>query len=166
MQLEQIVNRRTQELSARTRSEILASISSALLLIGVIAWRLQVAHERLLQIGLGVAMVWVIISLYVFRRRVWRHDVAAACVDYYRQELERRRDHLRSAWLWHGPLLLACIVLIAVLAGRGNIVFQPLRNALPLLIFLAAWVGFGIWRRRLQAAALQRQIEELDRRNP
>jgi len=38
--LEQIVNRRTEELYSSTRSEILMSIGAALLLVGVVAWRL------------------------------------------------------------------------------------------------------------------------------
>ena len=42
--LEQIVNRRTEELSSSTRSEILMSIGAALLFVGVVAWRL--APER------------------------------------------------------------------------------------------------------------------------
>ncbi len=162
-----IVNRRTRELSARTRSEILIGVASAMLLIGVVAWRLKIAHESLLAFGLAAAIAWVIVSLYLFRRRIWWHDtsrpdaVAATCLEYYRKQLESRRDHLRSAWLWHGPLLLALLMLIAVLRGRANIAFQPLRNALPLIILLAAWVGFGMWRRRIQARELQRQIDEL-----
>jgi hypothetical protein len=165
--LEQIVNRRTQELSARTRSETLISVGSALLLAGVVAWRLEIGHEGRLEFGLAAAIAWVVISLYSFRRRVfWRETslrdaVAATCLEYYRKELERRRDHLRNVWLWHGPLVLASIILIGVLTGRVNIAFQPLRNALPLLVLLAAWVGFGLWRRRLQAKSVQREIDEL-----
>ncbi len=165
--LTQIVCQRTQELSARTRSEIVTSVSAALLLIGVVAWRLEIAHERLLELGLAAAIAWVIVSLYSFRRRIWRHGasrrdaVAATCLEYYRKELERRRAHLRNVWLWHGPFLLALIMLIAVFTGRANIAFQPLRNVLPLIVLLAAWVGFGIWRRRTQARNLQREIAEL-----
>jgi len=165
--LKQIVNLRTQELSARTHSESLTSVGSAVLLIAVVVWRLQIAHGGLLEFGLAAAIAWVIISVYSFRRRIRWHDtarpdaIAATCVEYYRKELERRRDHLRSVWFWHGPLLLASLILIAVLTGKANIAFQPLRNVLPLVILLAAWVGFGIWRRRLQARSLQREIDEL-----
>lgn len=166
MNLEQIVSRRTAELSSSTRSEILMSIGSALLLVGVVAWRLQIAHEGLLKFGFAAAIAWVAISLYGFRRRIWRRDpsrdaVAATGLEYYRRELERRRNHLRNGWLWHGPLALAAIIFIAILTGRANIAFQPLRNVLPLLVLLAAWTGFGIWRRRLQAKDLQREIDEL-----
>lgn len=160
--LEHVVNRRTAELSSSTRGEILMSIGAALLLVGVMAWRLQIAREGLLEFGFAAAIAWVAISVYCFRRRIWRRDaVAATSLEYYRTELERRRDHLRNAWLWHGPLSLAAIIFIAVLTGKANVVFQSLRNVLLLLILLAAWTGFGFWRRRLQAKDLQREIDEL-----
>lgn len=165
--LEQIMKRRTQELFERTRWEILISLGSALLLAGVAAWRLQIGREAMLEFGVVAAIAWVVVSLYAFRRRVFgredlrRSAVAATCLEYYRAELERRRSHLRNGWLWHGPLLLASIILIAVLKGRLNTTYQPIRNALPLLFLLAAWVGFGIWRRRLQARSIQREMDEL-----
>jgi hypothetical protein len=166
--LGQIVNRRTEELYSSTRSEIFMSIGAALLLVGVVAWRLEVAHERFLEFGFAAVIAWVTISLYCFRNRIWRRDpsrpdaVAATCLEYYRTELERRRDHLRNEWLWHGPLSLASIILIAVLTGNANIAFRPLRNVVPLMILLAAWTGFGFWRRRLQAKELQREINEME----
>jgi hypothetical protein len=143
------------------------SICAALLLIGVVAWRLKIAHEGLLGLGFAAAIAWVAVSLYCFRRMIWRWDrsrrdaVAAPSMEYYRTELERRRDHLKNAWLWHGPLFLASVIFVAVLTGRANIAFQPLRNVLPLFVLLTAWTAFGIWRRRLQAKDLQREIDEL-----
>jgi CHASE2 domain-containing sensor protein len=165
--LEQIVNRRAEELYSSTRSEILMSIGAALLLVGVVAWRIAPARDPLQEFGFAAVIAWVAISLYAFRHRIWRREpprpdtVAATGQEYYRRELEQRRDHLRNAWLWHGPLFLACIILVAVLAGKAFFVFQPLRNALPLLILLAVWTGFGFWRRRRQASELQREIDEM-----
>jgi hypothetical protein len=167
VRLEQVVNRRAEELSSSSRSEILMSIGAALLLVGVMAWRLEVAREGVLQLGFAAAIAWVAITLYGFRRRIWRRDasrrdaVAATGLEYYRTELERRRDHLRNGWIWHGPLALASLILIAVFTGRTNVAFQPLRNILPLLVLLGAWTGFGLWRRRLQARDLQREIDEI-----
>ena len=170
--LEQIVNRRTEELYSRTRSEILMSIGAALLLAGVVAWRIAPAHDRLQEFGFTAVIAWVVISLYRFRHRIWRRgpvrpDTAAATgLEYYRNVLERRRDHLRNAWLWHGPLFLACMILIAIWTGiwTGSTfyAFHSLRNVLPLVVLLAGWTGFGYWHRRLQARELQREIDEID----
>jgi hypothetical protein len=166
MDLKQIVERRTEQLSFSTRWEILASIAATLLLVGVMAWRLEFAHEGLLEVGFAAAIAWMAISLYVFRGRIWgrparRDAVAASGSEFYRRQLERRRDHLRNEWLWHGPLFLASGLFVAILAGKANIAFRSLRSVVPLLALLVAWTGFGIWRRRLQARALQREIDEM-----
>ena len=167
--LEQIVNRRTEELSSSTRSEIVMSMGAALLFVGVMVWRLAPTYERLQEVGFAAVIAWVVISLYRFRRRMWtrspsRPDAAAAtCLEYYRKELEGRRDHLRNAWLWHGPLFLACATLIAIVI-RGK-AFQPFRNVLPLVVLLAFWTGFGMWRRHRQAKELQREIDEIEPRD-
>ena len=167
--LEQIVNRRTEELSSSTRSEIVMSLSAALLFVGVMVWRFAPTYERLQEVGFAAVMAWVAISLYRFRRRMWTRspshpDAAAATgLEYYRKELEGRRDHLRNAWLWHGPLFLACATLIAIVI-RG-MAFQPFRNVLPLVVLLAVWTGFGIWRRHRQAKELQREIDEIEPRD-
>jgi hypothetical protein len=166
--LKRNVNGRTEELYFRTRSEILMSIGAALLPIGVLAWRLEGAQQRLLEIGFAAVVLWIAISLFWFRHRIWRSDssrpeaVAATGLEYYRTELKRRRDHLRNEWLWHGPLALASIILIAVLTGSSNMAFRPLGSILPLILLLVAWIGFSFWRRRLQAQELQREINEMD----
>jgi hypothetical protein len=166
--LEQIVNRRAAELSSSTRAEILMSIGAAVLFVGVVAWRIAPAHDRLQEIGFAAVIAWVVTSLFWFRRRIWRRGpsrpdtVAATGLQYYRGELERRRDHLRNGWLWHGPLFLACMVLIAILVAETFRGYQSLRNLLPLVALLAVWTGFGFWRRRLQARELQREIDEME----
>jgi hypothetical protein len=164
--LEQILKRRTEELYSSTRSEILMSIGAALLFVGVVAWRLGSAHDLLEQVGFAAILVWVVISLYWFRYRIrWRPSrpdaTAAAGLEYYRGELERRRDHLKNEWLWHGPLFLACVTLVAILTGHVFSGYQPLRNVLPLLALLVVWTGFGFWRRLRQAKELQREIDDL-----
>jgi len=52
------------------------------------------------------------------------------------------------------------MILIAILI-RGN-AFQPLRNVLPLVVLLAVWTAFGVWRRHQQAKELQRAIDEIE----
>jgi hypothetical protein len=166
--MERIVNRRAAELYSGTRSEILMSIGAALFFVALMAWRFAPAYDRPLGLGFAAVIAWVVISLYRLRRRIWRRDpshpgaVAVTGLEYYRKELERRRDHLRDAWLWHGPLFLACLMLVAVLMGKAFVGYERLRTVLPLVVLLALWTGFGFWRRRRQAKDLQREIDELE----
>ena len=167
VKLDQIVNRRAEGLYASTRSEILMSICAALLFAGVMAWRFAPSRDPLQGLGLAAIVVWVAVSLFWFRSRILhrgpqRPDAAAAPgVEYYRRELERRRDHLRNAWLWHGPLFLACIMLAATLIGRKFLGFDRFESVLPLLFLLAFWTAYGFRRRRLLAKELQREIDDL-----
>ena len=163
----QIVNRRAEEMSASTRAEILMSISAAVLLAGVMAWRLDPVNRRWLDVGFGAVGAWIAISLYRFRR--WTGGdhknadaLAANGLEYYRGELERRRDHLRNTWIWHGPLLLASFMLIGIVAARAYSGVERVWSVLPLVILLAAWIVFGIVRRLRLARALQAEIDDLD----
>jgi len=169
--LEQFVSRRTRELASSTRWEIAVSIGAALFFAAMIALRFASAHDRLLQPGWMAVIalaVWVLISLYWFRDRIWRDAsprkdaLATTCRQYYRKELERRRDHLRNEWLWNGPLLLACMISVAIFMGKAFPGFERSRNALPLAALLAVWTGFGLRRRRRQANEIQREIDEID----
>lgn len=167
--LEQIVNRRTEQLYSSTRSEILTSVAAALVFVAVMVWRFAPIRDRLLEVGIAAVVAWVVATLYWFRRRIGRSDhprpdaLAASGLDYYRKELERRRDHLRNAWLWHGPLVLACGILVATVLGKYFPGAERLRSVVPLLALLVAWVGFGFWRRRRQAQDVQREIDDIGR---
>lgn len=134
------------------------------------AWRFAPAYDRLQEVGFAAVIAWAVVSLYWFRRRIWRRNparpdaIAATGLEYYRKELEQRRDHLRNAWLWHGPLFLACMVLIVVLMGKAFPGSARLRSVLPLVVLLAVWTVFGLTRRLRQARELQREIDEIERR--
>jgi hypothetical protein len=166
--IQQFMNRRVHELYERTRLEILVSISAAVFFIVVTAWRLAPFRDPLQQVGFAVVIMWVLISLWWFRQRIWRPEperpdaIAASGVEYYRKELERRRDHLRNAWIWHGPLLLACMIFGVSFIGKAFPSPGRLRSVLPLVFALLLWTGFAFWRRRRRAQEIQREIDEIN----
>lgn len=169
VKLESFVDRRTGELHAATRSEMLMSIAAALFFVAVVGWRFSSDQGHVPQLGLIAAAVWAFVSMWLFRDRIRREGpgrkdaLAATCLEYYRKELERRRDHLRNAWLWHGPLLLACLFLVTILVGKAQPVFRGFARVLPLVVALAVWIGFGLLRRLRQASAIQREIDDINR---
>jgi hypothetical protein len=166
--IQQFINRRVHELYWSTRAEILLSISAAVFFVVVTAWRLAPYRDSPEQVGFAVVIAWVLISLWWFRQRIWRPEparpaaLAASGVEYYRKELEKRRDHLRNAWIWHGPLLLACMIFAVSFVGKAFPSPDRLRSVLPLVFALVAWTGIGLWRRRRMARQIQREIDEID----
>lgn len=170
VEIERFANSWAERLRDKTRSEILMSIAAAALFLLLMGWRFILDRGSLPKVGWATAasvVVWSLVSLYWFRRRIWtsgnRQDVAAAGLEYYRTELEQRSAHLRNAWLWHGPLLLACAVPVALLSKGGIAEQERLRSALPLLVVLAVWIAFGIRRRRREAAELESEIRAIDK---
>jgi CHASE2 domain-containing sensor protein len=163
------LNRRTRELYSSTRAEILMSLGAALLLVAIVAWRFATERARIPLLLPAAVVAWVLISLYWFRDRIWRKPapsgeaLAATGLEHYRRELERRRDHLHNEWLWHGPLVLACAMLAAIMGGDLFFAFRRLESVVPLVALLALWTGFGVWSRRRQAGQLQREIDDMTR---
>jgi hypothetical protein len=168
MNVHRIVNRRARELYSRTRAEVITSLAAPVLFIAVVAWRFGFTNDRLVRWGFALIVTWIAISLYAMRRRIWGprepapDAAAAASMDYYRHELQERRDHLRSLWLWHGPMLLACIVFLGAVLARVWPVYRHMLNALPFIALLLAWSVLNLWQRRRQAMELQRELDELD----
>ena len=167
--IECIHRRRTRELFSTTRSEIISSIGAALFFAAIVAWRFAPERDGLVLFACAGVIVWAALTVFRFRDSIRRHApqpdaLARTGLEHYRAELLRRRDHLRSAWIWHGPLLLACILSAASLARR--IVPGRLRDALPVLLLLIGWAVIGIKRRFRQAAELQEEIDEISGESP
>ena len=167
--IERIHRRRTWELFSTTRSEIISSIGAALFFAGIVAWRFAPEGDHLVQFGCAGVIVWAAVTAFRFRYSIGRRTpqpgaLARTGLEHYRAELLRRRDHLRSAWIWHGPLLLACILSAATLTKR--IVPGRLWDALPVFLLLAGWAVIGIKRRVRQAAELQQEIDEISGVSP
>ena len=138
--LENVYVKRTWELALITRSEVMSSVGAALFFAIVVGWRFAPERDRVVQLGCAVAVAWAIVTLFRFRSlmRPSTRDPAAFGVEgieHYRLELARRRDHLRSAWTWHGPLWLALVLCAATLANRA--VPGRLWDALPVVVLLA-----------------------------
>jgi len=167
--IERIHRRRTWALFSTTRSEIISSIGAALFFAGMVAWRFAPERDRLVLFGCAGVIVWRRIELRNRNTVTAAHTpqpdaLARTGLDHYRVELLRRRDHLRSAWIWHGPLLLACILSAATLTKR--IVPGRFRDTLPVFLLLAGHAVVGIKRRVRQAAELQQEIDEISGVSP
>lgn len=105
MNFSQSIDRRAQFLFASTRAEIVMSITAALFFLAVIAWRFAPAFGAP-ELVCGAAIVlWTAATLYRFRGRLVPSpaDLAEPGLAHYRRELQHRRGHLRSAWIWTVP---------------------------------------------------------------
>jgi hypothetical protein len=164
--LERLVNRRTEELDASTRFEILASLAAASLFVAFVSWRLAPELTAPLKLAIAATILWIAISAYRFRHRIWPKKgpgaLASTGLEHYLNVLKRRREHLKSAWIWHGPITLAIAIFVLVLLRTSFPNPERLRNMLPFLMLLAVWIILGFWQRVARITELEREIRELE----
>ena len=84
----------------------------------------------------------------------------ASGLEFYRRELARQRDLVRSvAWWYLGPMIPGLVVLMVARARSSPGHLRPigLSSALVALVFVSAW-----WLNQRAARKLQRRIDEMN----
>lgn len=156
------------ERQSKARLEAHVSVVIGLICSVFFAWACTRAHAELARAGWGLLSLWGIYAAYYAYRWVWPQDVPedapiSTCLEFYRRELEKRRDHLRHRW-WRSGLPFAFLGMTMVVVGTGaqNAPPNPLMNALPFLLVLAIWVvAFLTIKKKLGRENIHKEIEEL-----
>jgi uncharacterized membrane protein YfcA len=161
---------RHRALKRQSRARFEAGVS---MIIGVVlcvffAWTFTRAHTVLARMGWGLLSLWGINAAYHAYKWIWPRNLAqdaaiSTCLEFYRRELERRRDYLRYRWWRLGlPFVLLGMAMVIVGTGAQNASPHPLLNTLPFFVVLAIWaVAFFALKKKLGAENLQQEIEEL-----
>lgn len=120
------------------------------------------------QIVPRIALAWVIAGAILYIWHLWRRGSASAvpgtmgstdCVTFYRRELERQRDLIRSIWKRViGPIIPA----LAVLA-LYNIAAGPRWRQVGTVLFEVALFSSIFWLSMRAARRLDRRIAEVIR---
>jgi len=140
------------------------SASAAILFAAAITWRLDVMRDRWISGSIALAVVWAALTVFLNRGRIWPEGaLTAPGKDFYLAELRRRRAHLRSIWVWHGPLAVACVTLAAIGVRKAVPSLSRLLSVSPLLVALAVWTAMSVVRRLRQVAAIEQEIAETAR---
>ena len=153
---------------SRARLEALSTIIIGIIPCVVFAWSFARAHEMLARMGWGLLSLCGIYAAYHAYKWIWPRNLAqdaaiSTCLEFYRRELERRRDYLRYRWWRLGlPFVLLGMAMVIVGTGAQNASPHPLLNTLPFFVVLAIWaVAFFALKKKLGAENLQQEIEEL-----
>jgi hypothetical protein len=143
------------------------------MIIGVVlcvffAWTFTRAHTVLARLGWGLLSLWGVYAAYHAYKWIWPRSLPqdapiGTCLEFYRRELERRRDYLRYRWWRLGlPFVLLGMAMVIMGTGAQNASPHPLVNTLPFFLVLAIWaVAFFALKKKLGAENLQQEIEEL-----
>lgn len=172
------LRRKAKQWQTRARLKTLFSIILGVALSSAFARIAITGRDVIPRLGATLLSLWSIYFAYQARRWLWPdrlepHASASASLQFYRRELERRRDYNKHLWRRAG--LTFCFVGLALMVLPGVIKAFPtprlLLNVVPFFVLLVAWfVAFFLMRKRQQGqlrleidkqAQLQREIDEL-----
>jgi hypothetical protein len=110
---------RADALKFRRRTQIatVREMIAAVVVIVIFGLYLRFLPGALIRIGSVVTIVWALFYMWNYRRLITAGPVpadGAQCVDFYRGQLERRRDVARNSWRWTLAPLAPVMVLFMV----------------------------------------------------
>ena len=167
------MRRRAQHFQANARLMALVWITIGMVLCVFFALTFVRVHEVLPRIGWGLLSLWGIYGAYHAYRWIWPRNLSqdapvSTCLEFYRRELERRRDYERHLW-WRSGMPFCLLGIVIAVAGTGARNASPFKllYAVPFFVLLAIWaVGIFFLKKRLRPNQfgpqnIQQEIDEL-----
>lgn len=162
------IRRKAQQRQKKARSIALLGITIGLSLFVVFAWTFARVHEVVPRMGWGLMSLWGIYFAYQVYRwilpaRLAPQATVSTSIEFYKSELERRRDWDRHVWRRSGLpvcfLGLAMVVVPPLIRSLNTP--RLLANYVPIFVLLLVWVIAFFRLKKRQQQELQQETEEL-----
>jgi hypothetical protein len=124
--------------------------------------------DVLFRLGLGLIVAAVFYILWQIHkrspsRRMPKEMGIVSCLEYYRKELEGRRDHHRRFWKDIGPAIPGVVILWVAMARIHPSHLRPPGWVLTGVIIVSVLIVLYFWRQStVRARKLQDEIDKLD----
>jgi FtsH-binding integral membrane protein len=168
MSLEEI-RRKAHKLQTKSRLKVVAAMAIGLFLCIAFARMAVVVEDVIPRIGWGMLSVYGLYGAYAAYKWIWPGRLAEAAtlctsLDFYRSELERKRDYERHIWRRSGVPFCFAGLALAIIPELIPALQTPrlLLNAAPFFVLLAIWFVLFFFIRKRNRVKLQREIDELD----
>jgi hypothetical protein len=161
MPLEEI-RRKAERFHRRIRWRNRREYCAAAIVIAAFGFDVYHFADPLARLGAGMIILGTLYAVFQLHRRASAHDLPAdlalvSSIRFYRRELVRQRDALRSVWAWYmAPLLPGLTVLAFGMGPRGT------KSMLGYFGIIAAVFTGVVWVNHRAVLRLNRQIESLD----
>ena len=157
--------RRTSKFEKRIVWRNVREYVAGLIVTVFFGWSLLRTHDVLFRSAFAVLIAGVIYVLYQLHRKgAARLDPTALadtdCLQFYRNELRRQRDLLRSVWSWYLGPLVPGLVLLTVASALAN-PHLPNLVALAISDVFVAGVLIFVWKLNSRAARSLQRIKAI-----
>lgn len=168
MSLEEI-RRKARKFQAKGRLKVLAAMVIGPFVCVASAHMAAGVQDVVPRIGWGVLSLWGLYGAYATYKWIWPRRLAedatlSTSLDFYRSELERRRDYERHIWRRSGLTFCFAGVALALIPELIPALETPrlLLNAAPFFVLLVIWFVLFFFIRKRNRLKLQREIDELN----
>src|SRR5579864_442274 len=163
------IRRKAQKLQTKSRLKVVAAIAIGLFLCVAFAHMALVVEDVIPRIGWGMMSLYGLYGAYAAYKWIWPGRLAedatlSTSLDFYRSELERKRDYDRHIWRRSGVPFCFAGLALAIIPELIPALQTPrlLLNAAPFFTLLAIWFALFFYLRKRNRAKLQREIDELN----
>ena len=163
-----LLHHKSQQRYERARLEAMSSIGLGLILSVLFLLMFIRSENGISRYGSGLLSLWCLYFAYQGYRWVWPERLepdatVSASMEFYRKELEKRRDYARHIWRRTGLTFcfLGLAMLVVPLLMKAVETPSQLVNAVPFFVLLAAWAVIFLSTQRRNRQKLQQEIEEL-----
>ncbi|MGP0071282.1 MAG: hypothetical protein ACLPWF_05035 [Bryobacteraceae bacterium] len=164
------IHRRVQRLQRSGRFGAIAGIVLGVAMSVVFAITCSKVQYAVTRTGWATLSVWCLYFAFQAYKLTWPGSLSpdanwSTSVEFYRSELERKRDYMQHIWIRSG--LWLCFLGLALIVVPPMVLFirtpRLLLNAVPLFALLAIWLVSFFFLRKREQEKLQREIDELER---
>jgi FtsH-binding integral membrane protein len=162
------IRRKAHKLQTKSRMAALLTIVIGFVLCVWFARACAGTQDVVPRIGLGMLSLWGLYAAYQAYKWIWPGTLAAdaafgTSLDFYRSELERRRDYIRHVWRRAGLTFCFAGVALFIIPALIGVLRTPrlLVNLVPFFVLLAIWLVVFFSMRKRQNRKLQQEIDEL-----
>jgi uncharacterized membrane protein len=142
----ELLRQRVRDLNARRRREMLTTVLAAAIVLVLSAWGILRTHSVSLQIIFVLSSSWALAGLYFVKRGLRNAEVLdnatlQTSLEFYRLQIQQNLAIFKRFVPWtYGPVILAVLALVAVLAGMTQDQNQPLSRIAPFCILFVLWL--------------------------
>ncbi len=164
----ELLRQRVRDLNARRRRQLFATVFAAVIVLALSAWGIPRTHSIALQAVFVLASGWALAGLY-FIKRGSRHSellddsTLRTGLEFYRLQIQQNLAVFHRILPWtFGPVFLAVVAIMLVLAGLAQAQDQPLSRIAPFCILFVLWLIAFPAVRSHHRRELRRELELLN----
>ncbi len=142
----ELLRQRALDLHAKRRHQLLATIFGAAIALSLSAWGITRTHYIALQAAFVLSSAWALVGLYFIKRGLRKTELLndstlRTGLEFYRLQIQQNLAVFHRSLPWtFGPLLLAVVAIMLVLAGLTEAQDQPLIKIAPFCILFLLWL--------------------------